>query len=351
MAYHSSSGQIIRQGAAGLGEFFDGGPGSEPPPVHAFKEGILGSSGDSWVASMGDEPGPLMAYKEGVLGQYMQAAAGVEQAAAGLGYPLFIDGMPVEGPVTISHRPNGAGSYFSGEARPVHAFREGVLGEYFSGTSSKAPLMAYRDGSLGADGNGVLSEKSLEGVVDLQDPRVIKEFKGMMALLRPDLTQVQTADETTGMGTGYFNEAFYASPLWTQKASQLWQAVVDGMLSGGVVENADAEMFLKDSSVNGQARLWPTGLGAGTAIAMLIGGPGGGQPAYVQNNFPNLYAAFQYGVEHGGDKITVTEPFFTEDEVVKGKGMTFAGISVAYLVGGAALLGGLVYLVKKKKRP
>src|SRR5690606_34803216 len=46
----------------------------------------------------------------------------------------------------------GIGSFFSGEVPPVHAFREGSLGEYFGGDNAAEaapPVFAFQDGVLG----------------------------------------------------------------------------------------------------------------------------------------------------------------------------------------------------------
>lgn len=311
-AYFSSSGAPIRQGAAGvgnyfgghlpavrayqdgsLGEYFGGDNAAESaPPVFAFQDGVLGGP-------RGSDDGPLMAYKDGALGM-----------------PLHIDGRLMTRPVTIHHGP-------------------------MSGSLPNGALRAYRNGVLGA-------ADPATKVANLQDPATLKEVKSVMALAAPSLALAdQSVTQGEKAGAAYFDEAFYESPVWGAKANELWSAA-----SANVLKLPNTPYKESDVTREKKGNVYPTSTGLFAAIVLAFPPTGGFPPAF-QNQFPNLFYWATNAVASGGkmDDFKVTEPFFTEAERVKGKSV-YAGISSTMLAaGGAAVLvgAGVYYVFKKKK--
>lgn len=317
-AYFSSSGAPIRQGAAGIGSFFSG----EVPPVHAFREGSLGEyfGGDNAAEAAppvfafqggvlggprGSSDGPLRAYKDGSLG--------------GLGMPLYIDGRLVTQPVTIHHGP-------------------------MSGALPQGPLRAWRNGVLGeAAYSGLHSE-----VANLQDAATLKEVKGVMAMAAPGLAladkSVTGSDKT---GAAYFDEVFYASPIWGQKSNELWSAV-----SANILKLPETPYKESDVTREKSGNVFPTLAGLFAAIGLAFPPTGGFPPAF-QNQFPILYYWATDVIAAGGNLsgFKVTEPYFSEEERVKGKGMSFAGITGKQMLAAGAVVAiaaGIGYAVLKK---
>jgi hypothetical protein len=337
MAYYSSSGQKIRQGAAGIGSFFSG----QPAWAGAYKDGSLGEyfGGDApWAGSYKDGSlgrsegglnyGPARAFRDGSIGAVEQAAAGVgaayEQAAAGigLGYPLLVDGMPVDQPITIYHGPPMSGCTACGQV-------------------PYGPLRARKDGVLGAVDDAVNAN-----TLDLQNASALKEMKMAMAQFAPEAALVQTPDTDPSIGNAYFDDAFYASPIWDVKADKLWWICQTKLLAmPNSIYKAPGDITQTKGTHN-----WPKPAGV-AAVSML--GPGNPQQGanYFQTNYPILYAYNQAIQAAGGSlsKFKVTEPFFTQAEVVKGKGFSFAGMGVGALLGlgAVAAVGGFLLLRRK----
>jgi hypothetical protein len=312
-AYFSGSGAPIRQGAAGLGNFFTG----PLPPVRATQDGSLGEyfGGDNAAESApsvfafqdgvlgaprGSSDGPLMAYKDGSLGM-----------------PLHIDGRLVTRPVTIHHGP-------------------------MNGALPSGALRAYRDGVLGA-------ADPATKVANLRDPATLKETKGTMAMAAPGVALADpSVTQNEKSGGGYFDTAFYDSPVWGAKSSELWSAV-----SANILKLPNAPYKESDITREKDGNVFPTPTGLFAAIVLAFPPTGGFPPAF-QNQFPNLFYWATNVVASGGklDSFKVTEPFFTEGERVKGKGFSFASISGKGWLAGAAvatLVGGAAYYVIKKK--
>lgn len=332
-AYFSGSGATIRSGAAGLGEYFGAGPGDVAPSVHAYQDGVFGGgSADMWTTDVGDDPGPLMAYKDGSLGN-CAGCGEYEQAAAGLGYPLFIDGKPVDRPVSIVHAPTAMGL----AEGPLMAFRDGSLGEYFSGEAPRA--QAFRSGILGAIVPGGAGNPK---IVDMTNPGVIKEVKMAIAMFVPEVSVVhQSVNPAPNVGASYYDPAFYDSPIWDAKAEELWGAAVEKM--------AKMKLPAEEVSQSTKGHAYPTPSGLSSVIAFGVGAPVG-DPAAFATNYPTLHA-FQTAVAAAkGDlkDFKVLAPFFTTAEKVKGKGM-FAGMSTGVIVGIGAVAAIGAFLVLRKK--
>lgn len=325
-AYFSGSGAKIRSGAAGLGEYFDGGPGQRAPTVTAFQDGVFsGGSADVWTTEVGDDPGPLRSYHDGSLGASGCAGCGMgqyEQAAAGLGYPLYVDGKPVDAPMSIYHGP-------SPMAGPLMAYRDGVLGEYFSGEAPRA--RAFRSGVLGAFTFGKTSGKTL----DLTDPATLKEVKSALGMAMPEVSMDPKSP---------YDEAFWISPLWEPIAGDLWMA-----FAKKASEMSKGAITVEEITSSGKVP-FPNANGILTMLSMGVGSPGyGTDPSYFPTNFPVLHAFQQSAVTSGGTKgYSVKEPFFTVQEKVSGKGM-FAGMNVGVIAGIGLVAAVGAFLVLRKK--
>jgi hypothetical protein len=344
-AYFSGSGATIRSGAAGLGEYFDAAQGAAaPPPVSSFQDGVFGGgSADVWMSEVGDDPGPLRSFKDGSLGACHGCGMGAyDQAAAGLGYPLWIDGKPVDRPVSIMHAPTPMGA-----ESPMSAFRDGSLGEYFGGEAPRAG--AYRDGSLGeyfsdnapwagAYRDGVLGAVSIPGmgsVLDLTDPATLTEFKSALGLATPEVA-------LDPKNTAYTQD-WYTSPIWDPAAEALWSAFVQKAV-------AFSKGAYKASALTASTKHpYPTGVGALATLALGVASPAfGSDPTYFPKNFPIL-AAWQKSAMPSPESAKVKEPFFTTQEKVSGKSM-FAGMSKTSLVVGVGLMAAVgAFLVFRKK--
>lgn len=338
MAYYSGSGQTIRQGAAGLGRYFQGeappvhafrsgvlsglgefmswAPGTEVPTVQSFRDGILGSDSRNWSTIPGEgKAGALMAYKDGSLGQYEQAAAGLgrfqqaaagigatyEQAAAGIGYPLYMDGQLVQRPMTLYHGP----------ARGMRGVPHG-------------PLMSYRDGVLGAAVDGA--------VLNLQDPAAIRELKMLLYLFGAGTAEGES-------GPVEVTEDFFASPIWGAKATELWKRV----------QSRAPQLQLAEASITKNGASYPSA----TAIAYMMMLTQQTMPDQLQH-YPLLSQwADNAGKATDPKEVQVTEPFFTEAEKVRGKGVLFAGMQGKTLamvgLAGAAAIGAFVVFRKKRR--
>ncbi len=332
-SYFSSYGTPIHAGAAGLGEYFDAAQGAAPPPpVSSFQDGVFGGgSADVYTTVVGDDPGPLRAYRDGSLGACAGCGVGeYEQAAAGLGYPLFIDGKPVDAPVSIYHGPQ--------EGR-LMAFRDGSLGEYFAG--GIPPAGAFRSGVLGAivPGGGANPK-----VVDMTNPGVLKEVKVAVAMFVPEIAMVhESVNPAPNVGAKYYDPAFYESPLWDAKAEELWTAAVQKLSKA-------MKLPAEEVSQSSKGHSYPTPGGLAAVIAAGVGAPVG-DPAGFPTNFPNLYG-FQTAVVAAKGNLKdfkVLPPFFTTEEKVKGKAATFAGMSTGVILGiGAVAAIGAFLLLRKK---
>lgn len=311
-AYFSSSGAPIRQGAAGIGSFFSG----EVPPVHAFREGSLGEyfGGDNAA----EAAPPVFAFQDGVLGGPRGSSDGPLRAYkdGSLGLPLYIDGRLVTQPVTIHHGP-------------------------MSGALPQGPLRAWRNGVLGA-------ADPATKVANLQDPDTLKEVKGVMALAAPGVAladkSVTGSDKT---GAAYFDEVFYSSPIWGQKSNELWSAV-----SANILKLPESPYKESDVTREKGGNVFPTPAGLFAAIGLAFPPTGGFPPAF-QNQFPNLYYWATNVIAAGGKlgDFKVTEPFFSESERVKGKGMSFASITGKQMLAAGAVVAiaaGIGYAVLKK---
>lgn len=323
MAYFSGSGATIRSGAAGLGEYFDAAQGAAPPaPVQAFQDGVFGGgSADVWMSDVGDDPGPLRSYHDGSLGACHGCGMGAyDQAAAGLGMPLWIDGKPVDQPVTIMHAPSPMGG-------SLHAYRDGSLGEYFGGGG--VPWTgAYRDGSLGAVGDS--------STLNMTDAATLKEVKSALGLAMPEVSMAS--------GSPY-DQAYYESPLWEPSAGDLWSKFTE--MAAKVSKGA----YTAESLTNSGKVPYPNAVGIGALLALGVGSPGyGTDPTYFPKNFPILAAYQKAMIAAGSPKgFTVSAPFFTVQEKVSGKSM-FAGVSKTSLILGLGAVAAVGAFFAFRKR-
>jgi len=267
MSYHSSHGAVIQQGAAGLG--------GAPPSVFAYKDGSVGGRA-------GHAPGALRSYRDGSLGEYF----------------------------------SGTGSYMS-HLGPVQAYDDGSLGEYFSGTA-------------GCGACGEVAAETVPGVLNMQDPVVVREVKALMAAATPEVAVAQGA-EGEAKGGNYYDERFYASGVWGVKADQLWKAADAGIRTK--IPGITAPL----SSTKGE-HAWPNAEGILAAYQLAIRG-GLLTPEAALSTMPTVVAFVGEAAAAEGGKVT--EPFFSEEESIKGKS-AWASMGTVAKVG---LVGGGVALV------
>lgn len=240
---------------------------------------------------------------------------------------------------------------------PVHAVREGSLGEYFSAnglgatnTFMRPGTRAFRDGSLGDDtfyrpstrayrqgsigeyfsGVGALPSPT---TLDLTNPATLKEFKAIMARVAPDGMAIN-AD-----GVQYWDEAWYDNGIWDEKADELWAAI-------DAVYPIQAPSESISATVNGHQ--YPTVPGASAVV-------GAGMSAFgaeiFSSSFPNVNAWLaQASADPEG--AAVGEPYFTLEETITGKktGMAMSTMAWAGAAGVAVLGAALVFGGKKKKK-
>jgi hypothetical protein len=312
--------KMRRRPMHGIGEFFDAGPGQhapwagayqdgifsdggviEPGELHAYKDGSLGQYEQARAGG-----GDIHAFREGILGAYEQAAAGIgfDQAAAGLGLPLYVDGQQVDRPMTIYHGPAGVGR----------------LGHVWARHES------YR--GLG---------QAASGTLDLTDPATVREVKTALSFANPDIT-------LTEEGQKLYTESWYASPIWDKVTSELMASFLAQATS------PPSTYKESDLAVTTDKGSYPTAAGVMTILAVGVGSPGYGKdPTYFQTNFPILSAFAGQVAAAGGDttKVDVKAPYFTESEKVKGKGGI--PVSTMAIVGLGAVAAVAAYLVLKKK--
>jgi hypothetical protein len=333
-----------------LGAYFEG----SPPAAAAFREGSLGRQLDE------NYPGPLMAHQDGSLGS--------------LGLPLFVDGRLVEEPITITHgQPSqpgatigpgddggvlgpgaaeGGAMYPEVQPGPLTAFRSGILGapEYIE--QMPGNLTAYREGVVGNPiydrpaGVGAFGAVGTAGTIDLSNPAVVKEVKMAMAMGVPG---VALSDE----GSAYYNELFYADPLWGPKATELFAAWLD-MFAGLTLPADTPAVPRSELAVEVVGGMYPTARGLLTIIGMGVGSPGQpGNPAWFEANFPNLKAFMDAAlqVEMDTSALKVLPPFFSEgervraEEGIKMSTVALVGLGVVGVLGAAIVLG-----TRRKKR-
>jgi hypothetical protein len=348
MAYYSSKGVVIKEGAAGLGAVsmaLDYSTYGAPPPVHARRDGSLG--------------------------QY-------EQAAAGLGYPLFVDGQPVDRPMSFYHGPAPVppGRVFPSlptfpteRAAAILAERDMALPEETAAAIAEAeeaariaaeaetgmdtaeaaqPVMGFgQDLARMAFPRGIPKFRFRHGMrglgqaangrLDLTDPAAVTELKSALSLAMPELT-------LTSAGQSTYTERWYQDSVWGPSASDLFAAFVAKITASG------SPYTESDLAVMASGGTYPTVEGVMAILAMGVGSPGyGTDPTYFQSNFPILHAFAQKVVAAGGDtaSFSVAAPYFSEAERVKGKGIL--GMSTMAFIGLGAVAAVGAYLVFRKK--
>lgn len=291
-SYFDYTGAPIHAGAAGLGDL---------ERVQSFHDGVLGSQ--FVPVDYGDGLGPIQAYRDGALGAY-------EQAAAGIGYPLFIDGKPVDRPVTIRHAPSGYGCKGCGGVDPsgLGAYVQAMAGDPY--------------------------------VLDLTDVATLRELRGAIAMFVPELALVdKSVDARPNVGTAYFDDRFYESDLWTQKDNELWAA------AEAKIHSATGSTYPSGSlskSKNGSK--YPSPLGAAVVTSLGVGSPGYAGFGDFAKNFPTLYAFLAAATASGMDmgKFSCVPPYATSEERAGGGGATFAGMSTKTLaIAGLVVAGAL----------
>jgi hypothetical protein len=295
----------------GIGEFFDAGEGGAPPPVvMAFQDGVFsGGRGDIWTSEETTDLSPVDAYQDGSLGVY-------EQASAGIGMPLYVDGNAVDAPMTIYHGPAGVGQTLS-DLRRID--RPWLMPR--GGVDRRRSVLR---------GLGQATQK----VLDLSDPATIKETKTALAFAMPDLA-------LTGDGQAIYTEAWYASPVWDGAASELMASFVKKVM------DKTPSYKETDLAVTTDKGSYPTAVGVIAILSFGVGSPGyGTDPAYFPKNFPILHA-FQLAVGADATSAEVKPPFFTEGEKVKGKeGMKVS--TMAFIGLGAVAAIGAYFVLRKK---
>lgn len=303
-SYFDYTGAPIKVGAAGLGDL---------ERVQSWHDGVLGSQ--FVPVDYGDGMGPVASFRDGSLGEY-------EQASAGIGYPLYVDGQPVDRPVVIRHAPAGYGCSGCGGADPSG------IGAY----------MAAMAGS--------------PTVLDLTDPATLREVRMATAMIVPELALVdKSVDPRPTVGPGYFDDKFYESPIWTQKDVELWAAADDKIRK--LTGNTYATGTL---SLEKGAAVYPSPLGAAVAASLGVGSPGSPMFADFSKNFPVLHAFLTAAVaaQMNMSGFSCVPPYTSDSERVRGgdSGGSFAGLSGSALaIGGLVIAGAIAawYMSRRKR--
>jgi hypothetical protein len=274
-------------------------------------------------------PGPLRAYQDGSLGQFdgplMAYADGVVGGPPGGAMPGMLE----------SFRDGSLGR--ADRARGIRG-----LGEYFAqnglGCTSCAGLGRMPRGrprrrrprrtlrGLGQDASVVF---------DMTDPASLREVKGAMALMLPQVT-------ATPEGAQVYTPDWYDNGLWDEAAGSLWFQVVQ-LLS------QELQVAPETLSAGTDSRRYPT-TGGLAALANVFLASSSYPPDWVASNIPRL-AAYATAPE----PKDVVIPYFSLSEKVTeeagAESAATAGMSKMAMYGlGAAALFAVVLVLKKKKK-
>ena len=202
----------------GIGQF-DG-------PLQASSDGILGGPG----ARSAD--GELAAYRDGSLGR---------RSAHGMGEYFAARGM---------------GEYF----KPTQG-----MGEYFRPTQGMGAFL----------GRG---QRAPEGALNLADAATVREVKGAMALLVPQVIMGASAT---------YSPAWFASPSWDAPADALWGNAAQSIGTAGNID--PTTLTVSAPRADGTMAIWPNAAGVRSLLLVFTSSESYG-PSYVATNFPALSA-------------------------------------------------------------
>ncbi len=332
-SYFDYTGAPIKVGAAGLGDL---------ERVQSWRDGVLGAQ--FVPVDYGDGMGPVAAFKDGSLGEY-------EQASAGIGHTLYIDGRPVDRPVVIVH-----GAPTRPEPTPGGPPRGGRGPEPTPGGPPRGLYGYGCSGCGGADPSGIGAYMAAMAgsptVIDLTDAATLREVRMATAMVVPELALVdKSVDPRPTVGPGYFDDKFYESAVWTQKDSELWAAADDKIrkLTGSTY--ATATLSLEKGGA-----VYPSPLGAAVVTSLGVGSPGSPMFGDFSKNFPVLHAFLTAAVAAGMDMsgFSCVPPYTSESDRVRGgdSGGVFAGLSGSTLAIGSLVVAGAIaawYMSRRKR--
>ena len=363
MSYHSDTGAQISQA---VGDYFE-----RPPVATAFKDGIM-----NFRPQLDENyPGKLTSFQDGSLGS--------------LAGPLFVNGEQFDAPLEIRHggpsvpggsvlgrggETNGAqngggvlgsgasegngGTYPEAAPGPIDAYADGIVGTMPYTETMPGPHMAYRDGVMGANSlhraagrsqfsglrglGALLGLGSSPKIIDLRDPATLREVKQAMSFAVPDVAMTEA-------GVTVYDAAYYASPIWEPKASEILGTWLERYLAAMPGTPAAALVTI------GEAGTYPTPIALMTMIAQSVGSPGTpGNPEFFQTNYPILsaFSRAAQAAEMDFSGFSVVPPYASE--AARSAGGQGARLSTMALVGlgvvgalGAALI--IHTTVKRKK--
>lgn len=377
MAYYSSEGAIINQGAGSIGEYFvslgqftqarAGGGG-----IHARDDGSLGAPLLRSMATLPRMQCHADCYEEYQAGFWTAKGLSVccgarppeapkswswqdwESCVQGarrgnrdavecllhwyrLGYITakgfkmvtgFSPPLSARGGPRVAMR--GLGEYMEMPSQE-DAYEDGVFADFSN--LSVGPLESYQEGSLG------IGQVAMPTTLDLKDPQSVKETKTAIGIASGAMAQ-QYLEK--------WNEEFYASEIWDERATELWRfflTFIKTKLPAVSTTYTDAQLTVSTSKGE-----YPTATGLLLALTTGVGSPAfPGNPNYFATNFPKL-SAWMQTVAAAGGQGQVLEPNFTFGETVKGKPGALKMSTVAWFgFGATALVVGYLYF--KKRRP
>jgi len=162
----------------------------------------------------------------------------------------------------------GVGEYF----KPMQG-----VGEYFRPMSGMGEYFSTQ--GLGLFGGGSSGAEPL----DLKNLAVLKEVKGAMALLFP---------QVLAGAPGTYNDKWFDSGIWDVPADALWNSTVLSLTtapgpSAGRLDPATLSIVMLRE--DGTTAMWPNALGMRALLLIYTASPQYG-PEYVEQNFPRLAA-------------------------------------------------------------
>jgi hypothetical protein len=333
VAYFSQQGAAI---AEGVGAYFD----QAPPVAMAYKDGVFGRR-------LRDQDAKLMAYRDGALGG-----------------PLYLNGQLLSEPVTITHAGGGEGSdggvlgpgaaegsgAEGAESSPglLTAYREGILGSPPYIQAMPGRRRAYREGIIGAPAYDEMAtlELPVAGLgaaangttLNLKAADVVRQVKEALAL--------SWGEPMTEVGQQTWDRAFYDSPIWGAKSTELARGWAEYIVAHPNTEPGVTTGLLLVETPKGA---YPTPIGVNamimTGIAVLEG-------VDMNARYPDLAAWMAAGM--GGaapDSFEVIAPNFSEAERIAAEtgGVKMSTVALVGL-GAVGLIGAVVVLKGRRKK-
>lgn len=276
---YRKSVQGLGQDQGALMSYRDGSLGQDQGALMSYRDGSLGQDQGALMSyrdgSLGQDQGALMSYRDGSLGQDQGALMAFRDGT--LGGPLFIDGRRIDTPVNISHTP---------------------VKQSVSGCRSC--------GGLGQTG----------AVLNMKDPEVVRQVKGLMALIAGP-----TVNDS-------FPPEMFESGIWGKKSTDYAGAWIVAV--GSAIPFDPNKMFTTH-----EQGMYPTATGI-VAMMQMASEAGVLSEEEAQKTVPDIV---QFISETQGDptKGTVEPPRRTEG--MKPTTMALIGVGAVAAVGGMWMMG------------